>query len=172
MNDNAKATPGGIPQDPTPLAAKIGAANVAPKDPAGVRVTLDIEGGSAADRYEFHFEGTGSGDTQIALKDRLRQLEILPSVGEASVDEMTEVLTRLDIAQMETLSRSVPPIPPDSTVGILTVSDGRQDATIVFMADEGQAETAGFELPDDLRRAVDKIFDIGARQVDLESVRP
>ena len=68
MNDNTKATPGGIPQDPTPLAAKIGAANVAPKDPAGVRVTLDIEGGSAADRYEFHFEGTGSGDTQIAAE--------------------------------------------------------------------------------------------------------
>ena len=93
-------------------------------------------------------------------------------MGEAGVDDMTEVLTRLDIAQMEALSRSVPPIPPDSTVGILTVSDGRQDATIVFMADEGQAETAGFELPDDLRRAVDKIFEIGARQVDLESVRP
>jgi hypothetical protein len=40
------------------------------------------------------------------------------------------------------------------------------------MADEGQAETAGYELPDDLRRAVDKIFEIGAKQVELESVRP
>lgn len=172
MNDNEKATPGGIPQDPTPLAAKVGAAKVAPKDPTGLRVTLDIEGGSAADRYEFHFEGTGTGDIQIELRDRLRQLEIFPGVGGVSVDDMTEVLSSLDIAQMAALSRSLPPIPPDSTVGILTVSDGRQDATIVFMADEGQAETVGFELPEDLRRAVDKIFEIGARQVELESVRP
>ena len=172
MNDNEKATPGGIPQDPTPLAAKVGAARVAPKDLSGLRVTLDIEGGSADDRYEFHFEGTGTGDTQVGVKNRLRQLEIFPRVGEVSVDDMTDVFTSLDVGQMTALGRRLPPIPPDSTVGILTVSDGRQEATIVFMADEGQAETAGYELPDDLRRAVDKIFEIGAKQVELESVRP
>ncbi|MGH8950771.1 MAG: hypothetical protein ACRDX9_05040 [Acidimicrobiia bacterium] len=172
MNDNEKATPGGIPQDPTPLAAKVGAARDAPKDPSGLRVTLDIEGGSADDRYEFRFEGTGTGDTQVEVKNRLRQVEVSPRVGEVSVDDMTEVLTSLDVGQMTALSRSMPTIPPDSTVGVLTVSDGRQEATIVFMADEGQAETAGFELPDDLRRAVDKIFEIGAKQVELESVRP
>lgn len=172
MNDNTKAIPGGIPQDPTPLAVKVGAARVAPKDPTDLRVTLDIEGGSADDRYEFHFKGSGTGDTQVEVKDRLRQLEILPRVGAVSVDDMTEVFTSLDVGQMMALSRSMPPIPPDSTVGILTVSDGRQEATIVFMADEGQAETAGFELPGDLRRVVDKIFEIGAKKVDLESVRP
>lgn len=172
MNDNEKATPGGIPQDPTPLAVKVGAAHVAPKDLSGLRVTLDIEGGSADDRYEFHFEGTGTGDTQVGIKNRLRQLEILPRVGEVSVDDMTDVFTSLDVGQMTALGRSLPPIPPDSTVGILTVSDGRQEATIVFMADEGQAETAGYELPDDLGRAVDKIFEIGAKHLELESVRP
>lgn len=172
MNDNEKATPGGIPQDPTPLAAKVGAARVAPEDVSGLRVTLDIEGGSADDRYEFHFRGSGSGDTQVEVKNRLRQLEILPKFGEVSADDMTDVFTNLDVGQMSAVGQSLPPIPPDSTVGILTVSDGRQEATVVFMADEGQAKAAGFELPDDLRRAVDKIFEIGARQVDLESVRP
>ncbi len=172
MNDNEKATPGGIPEDPIPLAAKVGAARVAPEDPTSLRVTLVVEGVSADDRYEFHFEGTGSGDTQVEVKNRLQQLEIRPRVGEVSVDVMADVFTSLDVGQMTALGRSLPPIPPDSTVGTLTVSDGRQQATVVFMADEGQAETAGFELPDDLRDAVDKIFEIGARQVELESVRP
>ncbi|MGH8914075.1 MAG: hypothetical protein ACRDZM_06095 [Acidimicrobiia bacterium] len=172
MNDNVKATPGGIPPDPTPLAAKVGAARAAPKDPTDLRVTLDMEGGSMEDRYEFHFEGSGAGDIQVKVRDRLRQLDIPPRAGQVEPGDMTEVFTSLEVGQMMALSRSMAPIPPDSTVGILTVSDGRQEAMIVFMADEGQAETAGFELPEDLRRAVDKIFEIGAKQVELESVRP
>ncbi len=171
MNDNAKATPGGTPPDPMPLAAKVGAARVAPKEPSRLRVTLDVEGGSVDDRYEFHFEGTGAGDIQVGVKDLLRQLEIPTRVGHVEAGEMTEVLTSIDIGQVIAVSRGLPPIPPDSTVGILRISDGEQEVSVPFMADDGQAETAGFELPEDLRRAVNTIYEIGAKQLEMKSVR-
>jgi hypothetical protein len=172
MNANAKATPGGTPPDPIPLAAKVGAARVAPEDPTRLRVTLDVEGGSVDDHYEFHFEGTGVGDIQVEVTDRLRQLEIPLRVGQVDAGDMTEVLTSIDVGQIMALSRRLPPIPPDSTVGILRISDGEQEVSVPFMADEGQAETAGFELPEELRRAVDTIYEIGAKQLEVTSVKP
>ena len=172
MNDRIKATPGETPPDPKSLAAKVGAAQVEPDDPTELRVRLDVEGGSVHDRYEFHFDSTGAGDVQLTVTDRLRNVEIAPRAGQVTSREMTAVLKDIDIDQLADLSRQLPPIPPDSTVGILRISDGEQEASITFMADEGQAETADFELPRGLRRAIDGIYAISAKQLKQKSVRP
>ena len=172
MNDRIKATPGGTPPDPTSLAAKVGAAHVEPQDPTELRVRLDVEGGSINDRYEFHFDGTGAGDVQLAVTDRLRGMEIAPRVSQVTSRDMTAVLKDIDIDLFADITRQLPPIPPDSTVGILRVSDGEQEVSIAFMADEGQAETAGFELPPELSQAIDGIYAISAKQLEQKSVRP
>lgn len=172
MSDREKAAPGAIPPDETPLASKVGAANVSPEDPTQLVVRLDVEGGSGADRYELHLVGTGSGDVQLEVKDRLRQIEFSPRVGQARAEEVADVLKCIDIAQIIEFSGRIPPIPPDSVVGILRITDGKEEVSLPFMADEGQAENAGFELPEELREAIDAIFEISARQLDVESVRP
>lgn len=172
MNERAKASPGGTPPDPMSLAVKLGAASVEPRQPTELRVSLDVEGGSSHDRYEFHFDGTGAGDVQLAVTDRLRGVEIAQRVGQVESRDMTAVLRDIDIDQLADVSRRPVPIPPDSTVGILRVSDGEQEVSIVFMADEGQAETAGFELPAELRQAIDSIYEISAKQLEQKSVRP
>lgn len=172
MNDSNKAQPGGIPSGPDSLIAKVGPANEAPSDPTEIQISLDIEGGSAADRYELHFATTASGEVESGLKDRLRRLDLAPRAGQAEAEEITEVLKNIDIAQMIALRGQLPPIPPDSLVGILRISDGREEVAIPFMADEGQAETAGFELPEELRRAIDRIYEIAARHLDVETVKP
>jgi len=172
MNNTNKAQPGGIPSGPESLATKVGPANETPSDPTEIQITLDIEGGSAAERYELHLAITGSGDVQSGLKDHLRQLDLAPRVGQAEAQEISDVLKNIDVAQMIAFRSELPPIPPDSVVGILHISDGREEVAIPFMADEGQAETAGFELPEELRRAIDGIYEIAARQLDIETVKP
>jgi hypothetical protein len=172
MNDTNKSRPGDTPSGPESLAMKVGAVNQAPADPNELRITLDIEGGSPADRYELHVAATGSGDVESGMKDRLRQLDLAPRVGQAQTEEVAEVLKRLDVAQMIALRSETPPIPPDSTVGVITISDGSQEVSIPFMADPGQAEAAGFELPADLAQAIEAIYEIAARQLDVETVKP
>lgn len=172
MNDTKKATPGGAPDDRRTLADKLGPAEVEPRAQAGIRVRLDVEGGSMPDRYEFHFEATGAGDVQSSVVDGLRGLEAVRRVGQVPEADIREIFKSLDVADLEDVRRRLPPIPPDSTIGILTVSAGRDEETITFMADEGQAETAGFELPPNLRRAVDGIYAVAARQLERETVRP
>lgn len=172
MNDTNKAQPGDMPASPESLAVKVGAVNEAPDDPNELRVTLDVEGGSPADRYELHVVATGSGDVESVMKDRLRQLDLAPRVGQAQAEEISEILKKLDVAQMIALRGEIPPIPPDSTVGVITISDGTQEVSIPFMADEGQAETARFELPTELAQAIEAIYEIAARQLDVETVKP
>jgi hypothetical protein len=172
MNDSTKATPGGAPDDRRTLADKLGPAETEPRAPAGIRVRLDVEGGSMPDRYELHFEATGAGDVQASVVDGLRGLEAVRNVGQVPPEQIRDIFKSLDVADFADVRRRLPPIPPDSTIGILTVSAGRDEETIVFMVDEGQAESAGFELPPNLRRAVDGIYEVAARQLDRDSIRP
>jgi hypothetical protein len=57
----------------------------------------------------------------------------------------------------------------------LEVFDGEQQLQIVFMADEGQARQAGYRMPPTVARAVDVLYDLGAKCLGLKgkkAIRP
>ena len=98
---------------------------------------------------------------------------------------VTETESRMEPAQVEGLVRALSvaklkqvaarqartngkPIPPCSLIGTLEVWDGRTMVRVIFMADPEQAKQAGHPVPADVKKAVDTIYGMAARQMGLE----
>jgi hypothetical protein len=150
-DEDAKAFPQGPPPEPSELAERFDRAVKEPEVRREFQIRLNVEGGHAGERYEFRFHASGTGDAEVSLVDNLRE------------------------RRRETLleaSRSRPRIPPGSVVGRLEVGDGRQEISVLFMADPGQAESAGYRMPPELAEILQRLYDLGAKHLGEKDVRP
>lgn len=167
-----KQSPGGVPAAPGGLAARIGPAGVAPDDPSGIRIRLEVAGGHADERYEFRFEADGSGSTALHVVDRIRKVEKRRREGRLAKADVARIVKSLDAARLAQAARVAQPIPPDSVVGRLTITAGGEELSVVFMADREQAEAAGVRLDPAVAEAVEEIYRLAGRQLGVKDIRP
>jgi hypothetical protein len=171
-DESAKSYPAGAPVSPAQLAQTLKQAVKDPEARAPISVRLDIEGGQREDRYEFHFAAAGSGEAEAALLCNLRGRVFEPRRAQLDEGELAGLLETIDARSLAEASKARARIPPDSLVGRLRVSDGRQEMIVFFMADPEQARTAGYEPPAGIARVVDQIYALGAKALETEDVRP
>jgi hypothetical protein len=171
-DESAKSYPAGAPVSPAQLAQTLKQAVDDPETRAPISVRLDVEGGQREDRYEFHFAAAGSGEAEVALLCNLRGRVFEPRRAELEEEELAGLLKAIDARSLAEASKARARIPPDSLVGRLRVSDGRQEMIVFFMADPEQARTAGYEPPAAIARVVDQIYALGAKALETEDVRP
>jgi hypothetical protein len=169
--ESAKDTPAGSPFAPAELAAKIREAVEAPEARGDIRVRLDVEGGQHEERYHFHFATAGS-EVEAGLRDSLRGVSVEPTRTTCAPRDLTSLLSAIDVDGLVAASRAQPRFPPDSLVGRLEVGDGESAVTVVFMADEEQARSAGYEPPAAVSRLVERIYELGATAVGSKELRP
>lgn len=167
-----KQKPGAAPGTLDDLASRVGPAGTAPRDSAGLRVHLDVHGGIAGERYELRLQLDDTGEIQVSLLDEMRKTELPARMGKVGRSDFLRVVQGMDVGRMAESSRGRPAIPPDSLVGRLTIGDRRQERSVLFMADRGQAEAAGFRLEPGVEKVVDILYRLAARQLDRKDVRP
>lgn len=170
--ENEKEAPHGVPPDPGQLAERLERAREEPDIRRDVHVRLDVEGGHAGERYEFRFRASGTGDAEMSLVDNLRGRRDEATVAKLTRRDVSGLLRALDVSALLEASRKRPRIPPGSVVGRLEVRDGRQEISVLFMADPGQAESAGYRMPPGLAETLERLYDLGAKHLGAKDVRP
>jgi hypothetical protein len=171
-DDRVKSSPGATPQLPQELASQLALALDDPAARAPIRVGLHVEGGVANERYDFHFEASGTGGVSSALSCRMTGRSPEPKHGTLSAKELTELLRKVDVKALAEAARRAPRFPPDSLVGRLEVGNETQRVTVLFMADPEQARSAGYEPPRAVRELTAAIYDMGAKQLREKTVAP
>jgi hypothetical protein len=136
-----------------------------------VRVRLMISGGLPEERYELQFRAEG-GKVDCALAHVQTGAKTQAETYELSDRELAELFERMELLQLLKGDVLRPLIPPDSLVGRLELSAGREPVTLYFMADPGQARDAGFEPPPALAKAIDAIYGICGRVLGIERLAP
>jgi hypothetical protein len=136
-----------------------------------VRVRLTISGGLPEERYELRF-GAEGGKVDCALARVQTGAKTQAETYELSDRELAELFERMDLLQLLKGDVPRPLIPPDSLVGRLELSAGREPVTLYFMADPGQARDAGFEPPPALAKAIKAIYGICGRVLGIERLAP
>jgi hypothetical protein len=136
-----------------------------------VRVRLTISGGLPEERYELRFRAEG-GKVDCALAQAQTGAKSQAESHELSERELVELFQRMDLVQLLKGDVPRPRIPPDSLVGRLELSVGREPVSLYFMADPGQARDAGFEPPPALAKAIDAIYGICGRTLGIEHLAP
>lgn len=167
-----KGVPEGPPPDPIRLAERLDRALKEPEVRGDVKVRLSVEGGHAGERYEFRLRLSGTGDAEISLLDNLRGRREEGRIAQVTQRDVTGLLRALDVQTLLLVSRARPRIPPGSVVGRLEVSDGQQEASALFMADPGQAESAGYRMPPGLARTLERLYELGAKHLGVKDIRP
>ena len=166
------AAPGAVPPAPQELAGKVERAAGDSGEASELRVELVVAGGVHGERHEFRCELSGAGELRSDFRSDLGGDPPEDSHAELPRAEFEGLLRSLDVAALDAASRRRPRIPPDSLVGRLRVSDGRQDVEVTFMADPEQAEAAGETPPPAVTEAVDAIYRLGSRPLEADDVRP
>jgi hypothetical protein len=137
---------------------------------------MTIDGGGHGERYSFHFEVSASGTVKCRFGSDLAGRRLGAPADRTKPVDLDDLLRRLDVSRLKQLRQArMPAIPPCSLVGRLEVFDGEQQLQIVFMADEGQARQAGYRMPPAVARAVDVLYDLGAKCLGLKgkkAIRP
>jgi hypothetical protein len=170
--ENAKESPDGVPPEHGQLADRLERAIEEPEIRQDFHLRLDVEGGHAGERYEFRFRASGTGDAEVSLVDNLRGRRDEAKAAKLTQRDISGLLGSLDVSTLLGASRLRPRIPPGSVVGRLDVSDGRQNISILFMADPGQAESAGYRMPPGLAETLERLYELGAKHLGTKDVRP
>jgi hypothetical protein len=170
-NHTGKDQPAAAPSVPGELVKKVSEGISDPERARDLRVALWVEGGAPSERYEFHFEASGSGEARAGMKNEATGREAKPRTIELEPSDFSDLLRTLDVRRLIRAAGQQQRIPPDSVIGRLEISDGEQRVSTVFMADAEQAKDAGYELPREVAQAVDRIYDLAARQLDEKDVR-
>ncbi len=169
--ERKKGTPGAIPPDSGALAEGVRAAAQDRQARERLQVWLLVEGGVKGERYELRFNASGTGVMECGLRNELAGVTYEPSVSRIGSKEFADLLSSIDVDRLVEASRVVPRIPPDSLVGRLRVTDGKQEVSVLFMADEEQAELAGHRPPRAVLELLDKIYELCGAQLGTERVR-
>ncbi|MFD4421459.1 hypothetical protein ACFWN7_08140 [Agromyces sp. NPDC058484] len=134
-----------------------------PEARPNLTVKLTVRGGMPSERYDLQLEFRGSGETTCALGMPARERRKETQQMQLAEDEVVRLLDRMRIADLVRADLPQPRIPPDSLVGRLEISGGGRPVTLLFMADPGQARSAGQEPPPQLLKTVSALYDVCAR---------
>ena len=167
-----KNVPAAVPPAPSRLDEVVRRARTDAATRPEIHITFDVEGGHRDERYEFRFRASGSGEVETELRDNLRGLAKERTISKLKSRELADLLTVIDVPRLVRASRLQQRIPPGSVVGRLEVRAAGQVITVVFMADPGQARSAGYELPEGVAEIMERILEIGAKAMGLDDVRP
>lgn len=136
------------------------------------RIRLEVHGGVNSERYDLDFAVSPTGQAVVELTNELAGTRLEQESHDIPPEEVTELLTMLDAEALLSAAKAVIQIPPDSLVGRLVVEIDGETLEVVFMADQGQAEFAGAELPSSVARIVDKLYSMAEGATDTEGIRP
>lgn len=167
-----KKTPSGLPPHIREVETTIQQAIKKPELARNLRVEMTVSGGMAGEQYYFHYAASGEKAVEVEMRSDLAEKVYQPQTGELPQAEFVEILKKVNLPEMYAFRTQQAPIPPDSLVGRLTITRGEEQVSVIFMADPGQAETAGYELPSDLAELVDTIYTLGSRRLKAKEVRP
>lgn len=170
-NQQTKLAPGGIPQVHQELAEKIERAQQEPAAGQDLSIRMVIDGGEPEEHFRFVFEALGAGEINCGLICALTQREHPAERNQLPPDEFRTLLTAVELPELVKAYRPLKNIPPGSLVGRLEIRDSQQTFVFQFMADSGQAESAGHVPSPALMKLIETIYEIGGRQLG-EDVRP
>lgn len=125
-------------------------------------VKLTVRGGMPSERYDLELESRGSGETTCSLGTPTREGRKETQRMQLAEDEVIRLLDQMRLADLVKGDLPQPRIPPDSLVGRLEISGGGRPVTLLFMADPGQARSAGQEPPPQLAKAVSALYGVCA----------
>ena len=157
---------------PSNLVDLVGRQGEPPAADALLRITLDVDNGHSAERYHFHYEVSTTSGSTVEFTDVFRGVDRLREQGNSAQFEAASILEKVDAERLRFAARRKDRFPPGSLIGRLTISDGVDDVTNLFMADEEQAKTSGIETDPHLREILEAIYDAGAAQLGQEDIRP
>jgi hypothetical protein len=166
MPDKTKVAPAGAPSAPSELARSIREAVQNPEIARGIHIRMSIEGGTAEERYAFHFEASGAGSLSAHMSCRMTNREARSRTESISREDFAELLRASDLMKLIEVRRLMYGIPPCSLLGRVEITDDQQRVSFVFMADPGQAAEAGMETPPELMKLIDKIFEVSEKYTD------
>jgi hypothetical protein len=140
-------------------------------------IRLRIAGGVRSQQYSFEFVATGEGRAECRFacaasgragdSTEAGTAKARPTL---SPQEFLSLLRKVEAVARQ--PRAQPRFPPDTLVGILEISDGREVHRVYFAADPDQAETLGLTPPAELLAAVNAIYALGAKLTGQRSVKP
>ncbi len=172
MEKEEKFTPSQQPDLALPLTETVHRALEDPEAARDVRIELQIGGGLATQSYRFEFEASGGGVARCNLNCELSGRRAGREKAEAEHGMFTELLTAILDSGVLELPPPGPPFLPDTVVGCLTISDGRNVSRYYFAADPDQAQVQDRPTPEALLKAVDAVYSAGARMLDMDTVKP
>jgi hypothetical protein len=157
-DDKAKPT---LTPGPPELADRLDAALTDEATRRALVVKMTIRGGLQPQAYAFDFVAHGGGNAECSFEDRLHGASCERTTLRLSPDDFRDLLKKIQGALR--LPHEQPSFLPDTVLGILEVSDGRDVRRLYFAADPEQAKTQGQVPPRELRTAIDAIYAAAAR---------
>jgi hypothetical protein len=166
---NEKTQPS-IALGPLPLSERLALAATDEAIRRSLTVKMKVGGGLRSQEYSFDFTATGEGRADCRFECRVSGRSGESAKATFGERDFVTLLKKVQPAML--LPRHQPQFLPDTLIGILEVSDGREIQRIYFAADPDQAETQGQRPPPELLDAINAIYSAGSRLTGQRSVKP
>lgn len=137
-----------------------------------ITISLQVNGGLASERYQLFLEASGRGSVEYEYRSQLLDDTLRSGTADISDEAFVALLKQVRVSGVLGLSQEDPRFVPDTVIGILEISDGENSFRATFAADPEQAEEQGRTPPPEVTEAADAMYALGARVMDLESVKP
>ena len=172
MTNNNKSAPTGTPEEfGTPLEdlnRRLTDAETREK----LTIRLHISGGMPSQAYHFDFRTAGNEVTYCELDCTLSGRQGSRESSVLEYDDFSNLLSKLQESQVLETVQENPRFLPDTVVGYLEITDGELSRRMYFAADEDQAGVQGKTVSPELQAAVEPIYQMAGKLLDMESVKP
>ena len=172
MANDPKSIPTQSPVTSSSLAERLRVVRKLPEEMRGIRVTLHVSGGVAGQSYTFRFTASGEGDVTCHIRCELSKRDAHTRKSQLSQEEFGDLLDKIRSSKLLELDPEPAGFLPDTVVGCLEITDGRNVYRTYFAADADQARVQNRIVPRPLKRAVDAIYTLGTQLTGLKSVSP
>lgn len=164
MEETNKGQPAGTPPGGALSRERLDKMLADPKARSRLSLALSISGGLPGQFEPFSLRVDGAGSVSFAwAADAGTAEQSAQNAERVDQDVVRQLLGTVGPDDIAAAVERRVPIPPDSLVGVLEIEAGGPAEQVVFMADEEQAKTAGFELGEPLRRLVEQMIRIGEK---------
>jgi hypothetical protein len=171
--DKGKKGPRGVPIHLVEMETKVRQAAKEDKDgEQDISAVMIVSGGVHGEHYNFHFSASDKGVAECSLQCQMSDRQYETQEYKLPQGAFANVLETISVGDLAMASEQEVLIPPDSLIGQLELSDGENTIRTIFMADPGQAETAGYKMPPYLSQTTDAVYDLAAQVMVVEDVRP
>ena len=136
-----------------------------------ITVELRISGGAPSEAYHLLLRISNGGTVHYQYRDRLRGIAERIGTAELPSEELAELLKQIHASGLIDAAGSVARLVPDTTVGMLEITDGQSHFRTWFAADAEQAKAQGVIPSPELITVVEALYAIGREVVGVESVK-